>query len=71
MSEPAYRNAIGTGEKFGVRRLAAAFGMLANPEVLKREQAPALQIALSLHVVTLQLSQFHSSLNRTRTHLRH
>jgi hypothetical protein len=60
--EHAYRNAMGTAEKFGVRRLAAAFGTVANPAVLKREQAPARPIAPSL---TLQLSQFHITLNRT------
>jgi hypothetical protein len=36
MWEHAYRNAIGTGEKFGVRRLAAASCTVPNPEAPKR-----------------------------------
>jgi hypothetical protein len=51
-----YSQTVGSGGKFGVRQLAAAFGMVANSGTLKRDkgtleakqQAPALQMTLRL-----------------------
>ena len=60
MWKQAYSQAISACGEYGVRRLAAAFGAVANPGSLKREQAPALQITPSLTL------QFHISLNHTR-----
>ena len=68
MWKQAYSQTMGTGGKFGVRRLAAAFGAMANPGTLKRDKGT---LAAKQHAPALQITPYFIIPHQFESHAVH